>query len=94
LISLLKNKFFYPYKALVSSDKDGKWVHENCLLQNVGSERLIYALSINPNDLRKVRKIFQIGGRTLTILDLESKLSEKNISYQLSKGKRLIRIEK
>jgi hypothetical protein len=94
LISLINNKFFKPYKNVVTSHKDGKWIYENCQLYNVRSERLIYALSVNSNDVKKVQSIFNTGGKSLTIHDLESKLSDKNIIYQLSKGKRLIRIEK
>lgn len=94
LISLLNNKYFKAYNTVVNSRKDGRWIHEDCQLYNVRSERLIYALSINSHDLSKVQNILNKGGKNLTILDLESKLSEKNIRYQLSKGKRLIRVEK
>ena len=93
LISVLNSKFFKPYEKVVTAQKDGRWSHEKCRLLNVRAERLLYALSVNPGDLDAVKKIFKRHNKSLTIPDLELELSEQNIPYQISKAKRLVRVE-
>ncbi len=81
----------YLQPDVATPASDGTWNARTHLSPlSVGKDRFIYAISILPSFVEQVQKIF--GTKILDITDLENQLQASNIVYEISKGKKLVKI--
>jgi hypothetical protein len=82
----------YLQSEVSKPDSNGDWVIRKCHLSAIGKERFVYALAVNPNDVKRIQELFT-STKIMNIPDMEDNLRKLKIKYKISERKRLIRVQ-